>query len=186
MVRVCFSSNQISQLGYQSMCGHCIISLGRYALDYNLVRPHAPETKVNIQCPCGVVKTFVEYSNGVSGRVRFHSVPGFVYAQNQEAELPDYGSVRYDIAFGGAYYAIVSASQFQLSLEQSPPDSLVSAGECLLQEVRRSFRAELSDPSDPIQLLGVILVEDGEENAERVSANFVVCGNRQVSSARVR
>ena len=67
--------------GYSTMCGHAVIALGRFALDYKLVRePRSPETQVNIHCPCGLVKAFVQYANGKTGGVRFHSVPAFAFA----------------------------------------------------------------------------------------------------------
>lgn len=67
--------------GYSTMCGHAVIALGRFAVDYKLVKdPQSPETQVNIHCPCGLVKAFVEYSNGQTGVVRFHSVPAFAFA----------------------------------------------------------------------------------------------------------
>lgn len=67
--------------GYSTMCGHAVIALGRYAIDKGIVaNPASPETEVSIQCPCGLVKCFVQYDQGKTGRVRFHSVPAFVFA----------------------------------------------------------------------------------------------------------
>lgn len=67
--------------GYSTMCGHAVIALGRFAVDYKLVKePQSPETQVNIHCPCGLVKAFVEYSDGKTGAVRFLSVPAFAFA----------------------------------------------------------------------------------------------------------
>lgn len=74
---VLFMHNQ----GYSTMCGHAMVALGRLAVDFGLVKePRSPETQVNIHCPCGLVKAFVEYSEGRTGGVRFHSVPAFVFA----------------------------------------------------------------------------------------------------------
>ncbi|XP_072896050.1 trans-L-3-hydroxyproline dehydratase isoform X2 [Hemitrygon akajei] len=74
---VLFMHNQ----GYSTMCGHAVLALGRYALDYGLIaEPSSPETQVNIHCPCGLVRAYVQYDQGKSGRVRFHSVPAFVFA----------------------------------------------------------------------------------------------------------
>lgn len=64
--------------GYSTMCGHAVISLGRFAVDYNYVKLTEPETQVNIQCPCGLVKTTVECKDGKTGAVRFESVVAFV------------------------------------------------------------------------------------------------------------
>lgn len=71
----------IHNAGYSTMCGHAVIALGRYAVDSGLVRnPSSPETRVAIQCPCGLVEAFVEYKDGKTGNVRFNSVPAFVFA----------------------------------------------------------------------------------------------------------
>ena len=72
-------------LGYSTMCGHAVLALGRYAIDYKLVKPVSPETQVKIQCPCGLVTAHVEYdaNTGKSGQTRFESVPAFAFAVNQ-------------------------------------------------------------------------------------------------------
>jgi proline racemase len=41
--------------------------------------------------------------------VRFHNVPSFVLAMDQYVDVPGLGQVRYDLAFGGAFYAFVQA-----------------------------------------------------------------------------
>ena len=70
--------------GYSSMCGHAVLALGRFALDYGHVS--APPTGARealgfIHCPCGLVTAFVECEGGRSrGPVRFHSVPAFALA----------------------------------------------------------------------------------------------------------
>ena len=42
------------------MCGHAVIALGRYTIDYKLVKPVSPETQIKIQCPCELVTAHVE------------------------------------------------------------------------------------------------------------------------------
>lgn len=76
--------------GYSSMCGHAVLALGRFALDFGLV-PAPPlgarEARVNIHCPCGLVAAFVACEGGRSrGPVRFHSVPAFVLAAGNAAQ----------------------------------------------------------------------------------------------------
>lgn len=76
--------------GYSTMCGHAVIALGRFAVDYKLVKePKSPETQVNIHCPCGLVKAFVEYSGGKTGGVRFLSVPAFAFATGRTLRNTD-------------------------------------------------------------------------------------------------
>ena len=93
------------------MCGHAIIALGRYAIDYNLVKPVSPETFVKIQCPCGLVTARVEYENNNSGAVTLEGTPAFVFSVNQTINMEGYGEVRYDIGFGGTFYTLADVAQ---------------------------------------------------------------------------
>lgn len=82
--------------GYSTMCGHAVIALGRFAVDYKLVKePLSPETQVNIHCPCGLVKAFVEYSDGKTGGVRFQSVPAFAFATGRRLIFVFYSPLRW-------------------------------------------------------------------------------------------
>ena len=70
--------------GYCHMCGHAVISLGRYLVDKGFVKnPTVPETVVNIQCPCGLVEARVQYDGKKTGAVSFFSVPSFLYAKGK-------------------------------------------------------------------------------------------------------
>ena len=71
------------------MCGHAVIALGRYAIDYNLVRPISPQTQVKIQCPCGLVTAQVDYDakTGKTGQTTFESVPSFAFAVDQTIQV---------------------------------------------------------------------------------------------------
>ena len=76
----------MDSLQYSPMCGHATIAIARYALDHGLVpndQRKEPETQVNIEAPCGLLRTFVEYDGKRAGRVRFHSVPSFVFAMGK-------------------------------------------------------------------------------------------------------
>ena len=107
------------------MCGHAIIALGRYAIDYNLVKPVSPETLVKIQCPCGLVTARVKYENNKSGAVTLESTPAFAFSVNQTINVEGYGEIRYDIGFGGTFYALADVAQFSLNLSRSPIHELV-------------------------------------------------------------
>ena len=72
------------------MCGYATIALGRFAVDYGLVKGVSPETVVKIQCPCGLVTTKVQYDNGKTGSTRLQSVPCFVFATEVKVNLGRY------------------------------------------------------------------------------------------------
>src|SRR5215472_11462240 len=86
--------------GYSTMCGHAVIALGRYAVDYGLVEKTEPVTPVAIECPCGLVRMSVEVEGGKSGRVAFLSVPAFLFATGVAVAVPGVGNVTVDVSYG--------------------------------------------------------------------------------------
>ena len=70
------------------MCGYATIAVGRFAIDFGLVKGVSPETVVNIQCPCGLVTAKVQCDNsGKSGATTLESVPCFVFATNLKVNV---------------------------------------------------------------------------------------------------
>ena len=71
------------------MCGHGVIALGHYAIDYKMVKPVSPETQVKMQCPCGLVAARVDHDaeTGKTGQTRFESVPAFAFAVDQTIQV---------------------------------------------------------------------------------------------------
>ena len=150
------------------MCGHAIISLGRYAIDYGLVTPTSPYTTFTIQCPCGPVKVDVEYENGQSGGVSFHSVPSFVESPNQTVQVPNIGLVAYDLVFGGAYYALVDAASVGVDLEKTPINRCVEVAGSITEELRRTLTITHPKSPDMGFVYGTILTTDEEKSTKQV------------------
>jgi proline racemase len=95
--------------GYSTMCGHGIIGITKVALDTGLLPMIEPETTIRIDAPAGLITAHARVEGGQVTEVRFHNVPSFVLALDQQVEVPGLGPVRYDLAFGGAFYAFVQA-----------------------------------------------------------------------------
>ena len=112
--------------GYSTMCGHAVIALGRYAVDYGLVPKSEPVTRVGIECPCGLVEAWVDVKDGKAGSVMFDSVPAFALTLDHLVAVPGFGQVICDVAYGGAFYALADVNAFGLTL-QSRVAKLVDA-----------------------------------------------------------
>jgi len=102
--------------GYSTMCGHGIIGAATVALETGLLpQTAAPETTIKIDTPAGLVTAHAQMSDGRVQSIRFHNVPSFVLALDETVEVPGLGEVRYDLAFGGAFYAYVQAQDVGLT-----------------------------------------------------------------------
>ncbi|XP_030200423.1 trans-L-3-hydroxyproline dehydratase [Gadus morhua] len=167
--------------GYSTMCGHAVIALGRFALDYKLVKePRSPETQVNIHCPCGLVKAFVEYSNGKTGGVRFHSVPAFAFATDVSVTVEGFGEVVVDISYGGAFYAFVSAQRFGLDVSQSRTRDLVDAATAVTKAVKSQVKLHHPTSEDLAFLYGTIITDGNDAYSSEPTANMCVFAEAQV------
>ncbi len=114
--------------GYSTMCGHGIIAVTKVVLEAGLLPLHAPETRVRIDTPAGLVTAFGRVQDGRVASVYFHNVPSFVVALDESVEVPGLGTVRYDLAFGGAFYAYVQAADVGLTCTPADFRSLIEHG----------------------------------------------------------
>src|SRR5262245_20874541 len=166
--------------GYSTMCGHAVIALGRWAVDTGRVPLTAPETVVNIQCPCGLVRARVAIEDGKAGAVAFESVPAFAFALDRAVEVPGHGRVHLDIGYGGAFYALVPASRFGLDVRRSRTRDLVDAAAAVTEAAKKQVPLEHPDDADLAFLYGTILTDGSDEWAETPSANICVFAEREV------
>ena len=101
--------------GYSTMCGHGIIGITEVALETGLLPMTAPETTIRIDTPAGLVTAHARVADGRVQSVYFHNVPSFVLALDETVAVPGLGQVRYDLAFGGAFYAYIQAEDVGLT-----------------------------------------------------------------------
>jgi proline racemase len=114
--------------GYSTMCGHGIIGITTVALETGLVPMDSPETTVRIDTPAGLVTAHARVAGGHVQGVYFHNVPSFVLASDEAVEVPGLGRVRYDIAFGGAFYAFVQAEEVGVTCSSEDFQALIRKG----------------------------------------------------------
>jgi trans-L-3-hydroxyproline dehydratase len=136
--------------GYSTMCGHGVIAVTTVLLETGMLAISGPETEVSIDTPAGLVTARARCEEGRVRSVAFRNVPSFVLALDEEVEVEGVGTVRYDLAFGGAFYAFVRAEELGLSLAPDSSQALIEAGMSIKRAVMASrpiehpFEAELS------------------------------------------
>jgi trans-L-3-hydroxyproline dehydratase len=167
--------------GFSTMCGHATIALARWAVDSGRVARREPETPqsetvVRLQCPCGLVTARV----ASDGTVRFESVPAFAYARDRIVPTRTWGPVTVDVAYGGAFYAILVADSIGLDLRTSPMRAIVDAGEEITKAGAAAIPIEHADEPDLAFLYGTILTDGGDGANGRASRNVCIFAGRQI------
>jgi len=98
--------------GFSTMCGHGIIAVVTLALERGLIAPGGDGTQLVLDAPAGQIRARATVDETHAGRrvtrVSFVNVPSFVLASGVPVRLAG-RTVPVDIAFGGAFYAIVDA-----------------------------------------------------------------------------
>ena len=142
--------------GYSTMCGHGIIALATLAVETGIVEIVEPETRIGIDTPAGFVEAWVHVDAGRAGRVRFRNVASFAAALDQRIDVPDLGTVSYDLAFGGAFYAYVDASSLDLVCDPQDVGRAIEIGRAIKRAIAGSVAIEHPFEVDLGFLYGVV------------------------------
>jgi proline racemase len=164
--------------GYSTMCGHAALALGRWAVETGKVPATEPVTEFVLQCPCGPVEVRVQVESGKPGLVSFRSVPAFVLAMDRQVEVPGIGRVRYDLAYGGAFYAFTEAAALGTDV-QAPAAEIMARSAALCEAVRADIAIVHPDDVELGFLYGAILT-DGGDGSDEPSTNVCVFADRQI------
>lgn len=136
--------------GFSTMCGHGIIGIATVALETGMLPAIEPETTLKIDTPAGLVTAHAVVAGGRVQRVRFQNVPSFVLALDEIVDVPGLGQVRYDLAFGGAFYAYIQAGDLGLTCAPEDYRPLIEKGMAIKRAVMAArpiphpFEADLS------------------------------------------
>lgn len=140
--------------GYSTMCGHAIIALTTLVLETRVrdgsIDGDARDVAVTFNVPAGRIEARGSIQDGRVGDVTFRNVPSFVFMRDGEIEVPGLDLVHFDVAYGGALYALVEAAPLGLALTSQHAGRLIEAARRIKSAVaaacaiRHPFEEELS------------------------------------------
>ena len=124
--------------GWSTMCGHGVIAVTTIAIERELIWPGGPQ--LVLDSPAGRIEASATVSESDGQRkvssVSFRNVASYVW----EAGIPvtvGGRTFRVDVAFGGAFYAIVDAESAGLPVERSRLGELRRLGMEIKREIER-------------------------------------------------
>jgi len=138
--------------GYSTMCGHAIIALTKLVVETQLVHKH----EVTFNVPAGRILARASVSNGNVTETSFRNVPSFLYLRDQRVDVQGIGSVQFDVAYGGAFYAFVDAQAVGLQLTPEHFDRVIDYGRRIKRAVMKQFPIKHPFEEDLSFLYGTI------------------------------
>jgi proline racemase len=125
--------------GFLPMCGHGAIGVATVLVETGMVPVTAPVTRVCLDVPAGLVVAEVSVrDDGAATGVTLRNVPSFPAELDATVVVPGLGEVRYDLAFGGNFYAIVELTSLGLPFERSAAPRLLEAGLSIMEAINAS------------------------------------------------
>lgn len=165
--------------GYSTMCGHAIIALTKFVLETGLIIKEGKNPELVIDAPPGQIVSTAFYKDGMVNSVSFNNVPSFVLYQDEKIEILGLGLVHYDVAFGGAFYALVDADRMELSMKPSGVNKLIETGMLIKHAVMNSKTIIHPFEQDLSFLYGTIFTGK-PENPSNHSRNVCIFANGEV------
>jgi proline racemase len=156
--------------GLLPMCGHGTIGVATVLVETGMVEVTEPETVIRLDVPAGLVEVRVRVVDGRAESVTLRNVPSFLHTRDQVASVPGMGDVKYDMAFGGNFYALVDAASVGLVVDPERSAELIDAGALVMAAVEHPVH-----PADP-RIEGchhVVFHEPGRDGADARAATSI-------------
>ena len=164
--------------GYSSMCGHATLALTKLAIESGLVN-YTAGREIKIDAPPGRLLAKAEVENGVVGKTYFKNVPSFVFMKDEVINVPEIGIVKFDIAYGGAFYAFVDAKPLGLKLDKSDYARLISYGRKIKEAIMKNIQVIHPYEDDLSFLYGTIFTGKAR-NKKNHSRNVCIFADGEV------
>ena len=164
--------------GYSTMCGHATIALGRWLIETGRVGAVEPQTRFAIEVPCGVVDLVCDVAGGRVTRTAFDSVPAFLAMEDLGVDVAGLGRVVCDVAYGGAFYAVLPSSRLGLNFFATPIEQLRGAAIAITASIRENVTIRHPVETDLGFLYGTILTDDAP--APEATSNLCVFAEGQI------
>ncbi|MFG2759043.1 proline racemase family protein [Streptomyces wuyuanensis] len=126
--------------GLLPMCGHGTIGVATVLVETGMVPVTEPVTTVRLDTPAGLVSVDVHVEDGEARSVTLTNVASFCLGLDRKVDVPGYGTVTYDMAYGGNFYAFVSLDALGLPFERDRKDDLLAAGLAVMDAINTTDR----------------------------------------------
>jgi proline racemase len=151
--------------GVLPMCGHGTIGVATVLVETGLVPVVEPVTTIRLEVPAGLVTVEVAVRDGRAEAVTISNVASFAVALDAKIDVPGFGAVRYDLAYGGNFYALTALDELGIPFEHAERERLLDAGLAIMDAINAADPPV--HPEDPAvrDVHGVYLTAPGSTAA---------------------
>jgi 4-hydroxyproline epimerase len=168
----------IETSGCLPMCGHGTIGIVTFALENGLITPREPG-KLRLEAPAGIIDIAYETAGDRVTAVKIRNVPAYLAEEGIAIDVPGFGPLMIDVAYGGNFYAIIEPQGAYTGI-----DALGAAEILRLSPIVRSLVRDKVEPVHPLDptIRGVshVLWADAPRAPDADGRNAVFYGDRAI------
>ena len=159
--------------GLLPMCGHGTIGVATVLVETGMVEVTEPETVIRLDVPAGLVEARVQVEDGRAKSVTIRNVASFLHAQDRVVDVPGYGEIHYDMAYGGNFYALTPAAAAGLVVDPKRAPELIHAGLAVMEAINAAERPVHPEDARINGVHHVVFHEPGRDGADAVAATSI-------------
>ncbi len=168
----------IETSGCLPMCGHGTIGMITFGLEHGLIRPATPGI-LKVETPAGVIDISYRTDGNRVRSVRIRNVASYLAERGVEIDVPGFGPLRVDIAYGGNFYAIIEPQGPYTGLDALGAGRIVELSHTVRKMVRETITPVHPDDSS-IQGVSHVLWADKARGKGADARNAVFYGDKAI------
>lgn len=138
----------IETSGCLPMCGHGTIGAITIGIEEGLIQPKDPGT-VRMETPAGLVVIRYGMENDKVQWVQLTNVASYLAAQDLTIDCPGLGEIRFDVAYGGNFYAIVDPQENFSGVQDYTASQLIQFSQVVRERINQKYPDRFIHPEDP-------------------------------------
>ena len=164
--------------GWSTMCGHGIIAVVTMVIETGKFEVKGNRRKFLIDSPAGLIRAEVQCNGQEVINVTFENVPSFVLQKDYTVEVED-KKIKVDIAFGGAFYAVLDSSVLGLHVTNEDLPEIQEWGNKIKHYIEGNTNVQHPLQDDLRDIYGVIFSDKAQSNNANLR-NVTIFANKQI------
>jgi 4-hydroxyproline epimerase len=142
-----FSILFIETSGCLPMCGHGTIGTITIAIEEGLITPKIPG-KIKMEAPAGLVEIEYKQVNKKVEWVKLTNVKSYLAASDLSIECPELGTLKFDVAYGGNYYAIIDPQPNFVGIQNYTASQLIQYSQVIRTRMNEKYPNQFIHPEN--------------------------------------
>lgn len=175
-----FSILFIETSGCLPMCGHGTIGTITIALEEGLIQPKTPG-KIRMEAPAGLVEIDYQQTGNKVDWVKLTNVKSYLAAEDLIVHCPDLGELRFDVAYGGNFYAIIDPQENFSGIQDFTASKIVQYSQIVRDRINNRYQNKFIHPEDEtIRNVTHLLWTGNTINKDSDGRNAVFYGDKAI------